>query len=163
MSDTPTPTPTTTTAPDAPLFFTGPIEAAVTASITQGLPLACFIADDGAVSSTWQDEYMQDEEVLPLLRSRCVLLRLQAGSVEAGFLAAFCPIQAVPYLVVVKNGAMVANVAAGATRDEFMDGIKAALTETETPEDVPAAVAATAAAPASVNLPQPITAAAASA
>jgi hypothetical protein len=40
--------------------------------------------------------------VLPLLRSRCVLLKLQAGSVEAGFLAAFCPIQAVPYLVVVK-------------------------------------------------------------
>lgn len=75
--------------PDSPLFFTGPIEAAVTTSITQGLPLVCFIAgkhavtrpppmcsfrsfihtdwlagtDDGAVSSTWQDEYMQDEEV----------------------------------------------------------------------------------------------------
>ncbi|KAH0607488.1 uncharacterized protein H6S33_002522 [Morchella sextelata] len=154
MSDTPT----TTTAPDdaAPLFFTGPIEAAVATSITQGLPLACFIADDGAASSTWQDEYMQDEEVLPLLRSRCVLLKLQAGSVEAGFLAAFCPIQAVPYLVVVKNGAMVANVAAGVTRDEFMAGIKAALTETETPEAVPAAAAAAAAAAAPAPAPVPV-------
>ncbi|KAI5846343.1 hypothetical protein DFP73DRAFT_593406 [Morchella snyderi] len=141
---------------DIPLFFTGPVEAAVTTSITQGIPLACFIADDGAVSATWQDEYMQDEEVLPLLRGRCVLLRLQAGSVEAGFLAAFCPIQAVPYLVVVKNGAMVANVAAGVTRDEFRDGVKAALTETETPEAVPAA-----AAPAPVNPPQPAATAAA--
>lgn len=31
-----------------------------------------------------------------------MLVKLQAGSVDAGFLAAFCPIQDVPYFTVIK-------------------------------------------------------------
>lgn len=41
-------------------------------------------------------------QVFYIIRHALILVRLQAGSVEAGFLAAFCPIQAVPYLVIIK-------------------------------------------------------------
>jgi hypothetical protein len=41
-------------------------------------------------------------QVSQLLTARAVILRLQAGSQEAGFLAAFCPIGEVPSLVVIQ-------------------------------------------------------------
>jgi hypothetical protein len=37
-----------------------------------------------------------------LLATKAVILRLQAGSQEAGFLSAFCPIDRVPSLVVIQ-------------------------------------------------------------
>jgi hypothetical protein len=41
-------------------------------------------------------------QVSQLLTAKAVILRLQAGSQEAGFLAAFCPIGEVPSLVVIQ-------------------------------------------------------------
>lgn len=90
-------------------------------------------------------------QVFCIIRNALVLVRLQAGSAEAGFLAAFCPIQAVPYLVVIRcvpdihrscvhpltlccrNGILVANIAAGASEDEFVEAMKKAASPIDQP------------------------------
>jgi hypothetical protein len=41
-------------------------------------------------------------QVSSLLEQTTVLLRMQAGSTEAGFLAAFCPLENIPAFVVVQ-------------------------------------------------------------
>ncbi|PUU82687.1 hypothetical protein B9Z19DRAFT_1061580 [Tuber borchii] len=120
--------------------------------------LACFVTDDADESATWENTYFTDEEVAPLvgpLLAQCVLVRLQAGSVDAGFLAAFCPIQDVPYFTVIKHGALVANIKAGDSREEFVRLLKGAFTE---PQDAPPAAATEVQSPASPALaPAPTT------
>jgi hypothetical protein len=41
-------------------------------------------------------------KVSQLLTAKAVVLRIQAASQEAGFLAAFCPIDKIPILVVIQ-------------------------------------------------------------
>jgi len=76
--------------------------------------------DDGEESSTWENEWLQDDQVpcsagialsesfltvsqvATTLTSKAVLLRLAAGTQEADFLSAFCPIGQVPTLVIIQ-------------------------------------------------------------
>ncbi|PUU82686.1 hypothetical protein B9Z19DRAFT_1099017 [Tuber borchii] len=90
-------------------------------------------------------------QAAPLL-AQCVLVRLQAGSVDAGFLAAFCPIQDVPYFTVIKY---VLLFKAGDSREEFVRLLKGAFTE---PQDAPPATATSVQPPASPTpVPAPTT------
>lgn len=41
-------------------------------------------------------------QIVPILNAKAVLLRLTAGSQEAGFLTSFCPISKFPTVVVIK-------------------------------------------------------------
>ena len=45
---------------------------------------------------------MQEDGIAQLLSERAVTLRIQAGSQEAGFLNAFCPVDEVPALAVIQ-------------------------------------------------------------
>lgn len=75
--------------------------------------------DESTESQTWEDEWLQehavsahpvfhvesiltDEQVSNLLGGKAVVLRIQAGSQEAAFLSAFCPVERVPALVVIQ-------------------------------------------------------------
>lgn len=75
--------------------------------------------DDEELSSQWEDAYFGDDEVLPLatiecpavsdsmqvaqaLNAKAVVLRLTAGSQEAGFLTPFCPISKFPTVILIK-------------------------------------------------------------
>lgn len=78
--------------------------------------------DDDRESSEWENEWLQEEQVrgannscpyteivllidhkvAQVLTTKAVVLRLQAGSQEAGFLAAFCPVNEVPILVIIQ-------------------------------------------------------------
>lgn len=75
--------------------------------------------DDEELSSQWEDAYFGDDEVCPLaiiecltvsdsmqvaqaLNAKAVVLRLTAGSQEAGFLAPFCPISKFPTVILIK-------------------------------------------------------------
>ncbi|CUS14487.1 unnamed protein product [Tuber aestivum] len=119
------------------MFFPGTLQEAVALAIEQNRSLACFVTDGADESATWENTYFADEEAVPLL-AQCVLLKLQAGSVEAGFLAAFCPIQDVPYFAVIKHGALVANIKAGVSREEFVRLLRGAFVE---PQGAPQAAA----------------------
>lgn len=81
-----------------------------------------MVKPDGAQeSSLWEEDYLQDDTVYacahcstktwliqafgqinPLLSSKAVLLRVESGSQEAGYLSAFCAVSTVPTLVVIQ-------------------------------------------------------------
>lgn len=66
------------------------------------------------------------------LSSKAVVLRIEAGSQEAGFLAAFCPIDQVPSMILIHNGQLKDNVVTGVEKDDFVKRILAALTGNDT-------------------------------
>jgi hypothetical protein len=83
--------------------------------LTRGLKYT----DDEELSTTWEETYFGDDEVCPLAETTCaplsdsskvvqavnakaVVLRLTAGSQEAGFLASFCPITKFPTVIIIK-------------------------------------------------------------
>ncbi|KAG7117796.1 UBX domain-containing protein 7 like [Verticillium longisporum] len=86
------------------MFFEGSLQEGIAAALLQGKPVACFVTDDGEESRTWLDDYMQDAPIKNLLSNQAILMRLEAGSDEAGHLAAIFPLPKTPTLVIIKNG-----------------------------------------------------------
>ncbi|KAI9875239.1 MAG: hypothetical protein M1830_008721, partial [Pleopsidium flavum] len=111
------------------MFFNGDLQSGIALAISESKLVACFIRDDEEESSSWEDVYLQDDEIAPLLRSKTVLLRMNTGSQEAGFLSAFCPINKTPTLVIIHNGQLREYLVAGIAPDDFKQRLKAALTE----------------------------------
>lgn len=62
-----------------------------------------------------------------LLVQKAVLLRLQAGSTEAGFLAAFSDISSIPTLVVIQNGQLQLQLKSDATKNDFINSVRQVL------------------------------------
>jgi hypothetical protein len=56
-----------------------------------------------------------------------VLLRLEAGSTEAGFLSAFCPIEKAPSFIVIQAGQLREQILSGVSQDEFINRIRKVL------------------------------------
>jgi hypothetical protein len=56
-----------------------------------------------------------------------VLLRLEAGSTEAGFLSAFCPIEKAPSFIVIQNGQLREQIVSGVSHEEFINRIRKVL------------------------------------
>jgi hypothetical protein len=62
-----------------------------------------------------------------LLEQKAVVLRLEAGSAEAGFLSAFCTIEKVPTFVVIQNGQLQEQLTAGIAKDDFTNRVRKVL------------------------------------
>lgn len=62
-----------------------------------------------------------------LLAQKAVLLRLEAGSTEAGFLAAFSDLSEIPTFVVIHNGQLQIQLKSHVTKDEFINSIRRVL------------------------------------
>ncbi|KAJ8106375.1 hypothetical protein OPT61_g9579 [Boeremia exigua] len=71
------------------MFYEGTLQSGIGQAIQQQKLVACFIRDDGAASKQWEDEWLRSGWLSSLLEQKAVLLRLESGSTEAGFLAAF--------------------------------------------------------------------------
>lgn len=84
------------------------LQAAISKSLQQKKALLCFVSDDGDESTQWEVALL-DPSIKDKLLASTVALRLQAGSEQAGFLGAVCPIQSVPAVVIVFNAQVVAN------------------------------------------------------
>ena len=84
------------------MFYEGDLESGISIALRESKFVACFVRDDGEESSKWEDEYLGDAQVKAALTDRAITLRIQAGSQEAGFLAAYYPVQAVPALVIIQ-------------------------------------------------------------
>ncbi|KAF8249709.1 hypothetical protein K440DRAFT_205968 [Wilcoxina mikolae CBS 423.85] len=117
----------TSSSTRANIFFTGTVDEAIASSVQQRSAVVCFVTDGGEEGSVWESEYLLDAEVFELLKSGVVLLRLEAGSQEAGLLAAYCPVQETPHLLVIRDGAILARLTTGVSRQEFTSSIKNAL------------------------------------
>lgn len=102
------------------VFFTGTLQEGIQAALQQSKLVVCFVTDGEEESKTWETEYLTDGSVAPSLEKDAVVLRLEAGSQEAGYLAAIFPLPKTPTLVIIKNGELKEYVAAGTAKDELL-------------------------------------------
>ncbi|OJD28566.1 hypothetical protein ACJ73_00007 [Blastomyces percursus] len=115
------------------MFYEGDLQGGIALAINEAKHVICFVRDDTDESSKWENEYLANDEIAPLVKSKTISLRLQAGSVEAGYLASFCPIGKVPTLVVIRNGVLREYIVSGVSEEEFKRRLKKALEALPTP------------------------------
>lgn len=116
------------------MFFTGTLQEGISTALQQSKLVACFVTDGQEESTTWETQYLTDEHIAPALAKEAVVLRLAAGSEEAGYLAAIFPLPKIPALVVIRNGALKEYVAAGTGKDEFVTRVAGAVAGGAQPE-----------------------------
>ncbi|KAE8547906.1 hypothetical protein EYB25_009699 [Talaromyces marneffei] len=109
------------------MFYQGDLQSGIATAMREAKPVVCFIRDDQEESTTWEDEYFDNDELRQLLTSSSVTLRLIAGSQEAGFLTSICPIQTFPAVIVIRNGMLQEYLVAGTAKDAFQTRLKTAI------------------------------------
>ncbi|KAK4649459.1 uncharacterized protein QC761_0021620 [Podospora bellae-mahoneyi] len=144
-------------------FFQGSLQEGIGAALQQSRSVVCFVTDEQDESQTWENEYLKEEEIVELLRSTSVTLRLVAGSQEEGFLAQLYPLPKKPTLVVIKSGQLKEYIAAGVPKELFIERLRKALTPVEAPPPPPtqpepvASPSVPPAAPVAITASQPVT------
>ena len=83
------------------MFYDGDLQSGIALALQENKSVACFLTDNGSESRRWQESYLTDEQIGIALRSRTVTLRIEAGSQEAGFLAAYYPVPQVPAFILI--------------------------------------------------------------
>ncbi|PSR83852.1 hypothetical protein BD289DRAFT_500788 [Coniella lustricola] len=102
------------------VFFTGSLQEGISTALQQSKLVVCFVTDNEAESQTWESEFLTDEAIAPQLASDAVVLRLEAGSQEASYLAAIFPLPKTPTLVIIRNGELKEYVSAGTHKEDFV-------------------------------------------
>ncbi|KAF1933951.1 uncharacterized protein M421DRAFT_415004 [Didymella exigua CBS 183.55] len=111
----------------AAMFYEGTLQSGIGQAIQQQKLVACFVRDDGATSKQWEDEWLRSGWLAGLLEQKAILLRLESGSAEAGFLAAFCKIGSAPTLVVIHNGTLQLQLGSEVGQEEFVNSVRRVL------------------------------------
>ncbi|KAL5384107.1 hypothetical protein DPSP01_005580 [Paraphaeosphaeria sporulosa] len=109
------------------MFHEGNLQSGIARAIQEQKLVGCFIQDGSAESTTWEDEWLKSGWLSSLLEQKAVLLRLQAGSTEAGFLAAFCSISETPTFIVIQNGQLQEQLSSGISQTDFVNRIRKVL------------------------------------
>lgn len=102
------------------MFYTGTLEEGIAAAVQQAKLLVCFVTDGQSESKLWEAEFLADESLKEPLESGAVIVRIQAGSTEAGYLAAIFPLPKIPTLVMIRNGRLEEYIASGTSKEEFI-------------------------------------------
>ncbi|KAI0185540.1 hypothetical protein EV127DRAFT_441433 [Xylaria flabelliformis] len=102
------------------MFFEGSLQEGISTALQQSKQVVCFVTDDGSESQQWENEFLKDDSIRPGLESRSVILRLTAGSEEAGYLEALFPVPKKPTVVIIQNGQLKEYIAAGTSKEEFI-------------------------------------------
>ncbi|KAF2789663.1 hypothetical protein K505DRAFT_312742 [Melanomma pulvis-pyrius CBS 109.77] len=109
------------------MFHEGSLQSGISLSIQEKKLVACFVRDDSQESAIWEDDWLQSGWISSLLEQKVVLLRLEAGSTEAGFLSAFCPIDTAPSFIIIQSGQLREQIMGGVGKDEFINRIRKVL------------------------------------
>ncbi|KAL6712403.1 hypothetical protein ACN47E_000280 [Coniothyrium glycines] len=109
------------------MFHEGSLQSGIARAIQEQKLVACFVQDEGATSKTWEQEWLKSGWIESLLSQKAVLLRLQAGSTEAGFLAAFCDVTSPPTFVVIHNGQLQVQLKSDVDQNTFVNSVRTAL------------------------------------
>ncbi|KAK7207531.1 hypothetical protein BZA70DRAFT_17933 [Myxozyma melibiosi] len=131
--------------------FETSVEAAVSRSVQEHLPLVVFIADESEESNRWAHDLLGDDEVDDILLRYAVSLRLENGSTQAGYFAQIFPITHVPSLYVINNGSMVDYAYGDITTSTLIERLKRSVVPGDSP--APPAAAAPATMPTSTATP----------
>ncbi|RMJ22759.1 UBX domain protein [Aspergillus sp. HF37] len=114
------------------MFYQGSLQDGITVAVREGKAVVCFVREQ---CSQWESEYFgEDEQFAQSLEAKAVILRLTAGSQEAGFLASFCPISKYPTVVIIKNGSLREYLVPEISKDDFRSQIVAAVNDSKAPD-----------------------------
>ncbi|KAJ4357367.1 uncharacterized protein N0V89_001942 [Didymosphaeria variabile] len=140
------------------MFHEGNLQSGIARAIQEQKLVGCFIQDGGTESTTWENEWLKSgwASLLSLIEQKAVLLRLEAGSTEAGFLSAFCTISEIPTFIVIQNGQLQEQLSSGISQNEFINRIRKVLGAPPIPGTVQSADSTLAAStPDSTRIPTP--------
>ncbi|GAM43774.1 hypothetical protein TCE0_060f18859 [Talaromyces pinophilus] len=118
------------------MFYQGGLQSGIATAMREAKPVVCFVRDDQEESTTWEDEYFDNEELRQLLSNNSVALRLVAGTQEAGFLTSICPIQTFPAVIVIRNGMLQEYLVAGTAKDAFQTRLRTAIATSTAPVEL---------------------------
>ncbi|TGJ80158.1 hypothetical protein E0Z10_g8596 [Xylaria hypoxylon] len=110
------------------MFFKGSLQEGISTALQQSKQVVCFVTDGESESQQWEDEFLTDDSIRSGLESQSVILRLLAGSEEAGYLEALFPVPKKPTIVVIQNGQLKEYIASGTSREEFIKRLSKAIT-----------------------------------
>ncbi|KAB5562901.1 hypothetical protein GE09DRAFT_763577 [Coniochaeta sp. 2T2.1] len=102
------------------MFFQGTLQEGIATALQQNKLVVCFVTDGESESQKWENEFLVDDAIRQFLSTKAVMLKLQAGSTEAGYLAAIFPLPKTPTLVIMNKGELKEYIAAGVSREDFM-------------------------------------------
>ncbi|KAJ5594469.1 uncharacterized protein N7459_000677 [Penicillium hispanicum] len=137
------------------IFYQGSLQDGIALAMREAKAVVCFVRDHEQLSLTWEQDYFSDPEVVQLLGAKTVLLRLAAGTQEAGFLTPFCPISKFPTVVVIRNGTLQEYLTPEISKDDFTRRILAAVDNHHTPGSVRQSQNDTAVSPGRAMSPSP--------
>ncbi|KAI0173623.1 hypothetical protein GGR52DRAFT_572129 [Hypoxylon sp. FL1284] len=119
-------------------FFQGSLQDGISLALQQAKVVVAFVADDGDESKEWENVFLTDDTLRAPLQSKAVVLRLQAGSEEAGFLEALFPVPKKPTIVAIQNGMLKEYIASGTTLEDLVRRVAASLNQVEAQAPTPA-------------------------
>ncbi|KAJ5766507.1 uncharacterized protein N7511_004123 [Penicillium nucicola] len=121
------------------LFYPGSLQEGIALAVKDAKGVICFVRDDSELSTTWEDSHFTDGDIAEALNTKAVVLRLTAGSQEAGFLTSFCPVLKFPTVVLIKNGTLKEYMGPEVSKEDFRSRLLAALGDESAPSPVPQA------------------------
>ncbi|KNG45849.1 ubx domain-containing protein [Stemphylium lycopersici] len=111
----------------ANMFHQGSLQSGIALAIQEQKLVACFVRDGGATSKEWEEEWLASGWLSSLLAQKAILLRLEAGSTEAGFLAAFSDLSQTPTFVVIHNGQLQVQLKSNVNKNDFINSVRKVL------------------------------------
>ncbi|TKA23655.1 hypothetical protein B0A50_06491 [Salinomyces thailandicus] len=114
------------------MFHDGDLNSGISTAIQQQKLVLCFVReDDNEESETWENAWLHEEDEDGLsfgekLNQKAVLLRIEYGSKEAGFLGAFCTVDKAPCMMVIHNGQVLEQVEGGTDFEHWRNKISKA-------------------------------------
>jgi hypothetical protein len=112
------------------MFHQGDLQSGIQAAIASNKLVACFICSDDEESRKWEQEWLgvgTSPAPIQVFTRKAVILRIEHGSQEMGFLSAFCPVANSPTFVIIDRGRVVDKVESGVGQEEFMTRVNKAL------------------------------------
>ena len=83
------------------IFYDGDLQSGISFALHNLKAVACFITDDGDEGNVWQNQFLNDQNVLTALSAKAVVLRIRADSQEAQQLSTYYPIPKVPSFIII--------------------------------------------------------------
>ncbi|KAK5136150.1 hypothetical protein LTR08_003987 [Meristemomyces frigidus] len=116
------------------MFHAGDLNSGISLAIQQHKLVACLIRQaENPVSQQWEREWLtrRDHDAGATfgerLGAKAVVLRLDYGGKEAGFLAAFCEIEKAPTLVIIDQGRVLEKLEGGVGEEEWVRRVQGAV------------------------------------
>ncbi|KAI6711033.1 hypothetical protein JHW43_006462 [Diplocarpon mali] len=103
------------------MFYQGNLQSGIGKAVQEAKLVGCFVTDEGEESQLWENDFLQDQSLTSALAEQTVLLRLVAGSQEAGYLAAIYPLPKSPTFVLIQNGELREYIASGVPKEVFLN------------------------------------------